>query len=252
MARIRTIKPELWTDERLTECSLSARLMFIGMLNFADDNGNMAYSAKRLKMQIFPADAVDTQPLLDELIIHGLLIEYSVNDEKFLHIKGFKKHQVINRPSHSSIPQPPFITDSLNTHGALTEGKERKGREGNKEANASVGKPTVPNAPVQNIVDLYNEILTELPAVKMVTDKRKRETPKFWRWVMTSNRVDGTRRAETAMQGLEFIRSYFERAKENDFVMGRTPKAKGHEGWEAGFDYLISEPGRIQVVEKTR
>lgn len=129
MARIRTVKPELWTDERLTECSLSARLMFIGMLNFADDNGNMEYSAKRLKMQIFPADSIDTQPLLNELFAHGMLIEYSVSDEKYIHIKGFRKHQVINRPSATKIPQPDFIDDSVKAQGAGSDGREGKGRE---------------------------------------------------------------------------------------------------------------------------
>jgi hypothetical protein len=129
MARIRTIKPEMWTDERLTECSLSTRLMFIGLLNFADDNGNMTYSAKRIKMQIFPADNIDTQPMIDELLTHGMLIEYSVNGEKFLNIKGFKKHQLINRPSKTSIPEPNFSEHSLNTHGVLTDGMEGNGRE---------------------------------------------------------------------------------------------------------------------------
>ena len=121
MARIRTIKPELWTDERLTECSLSARLLFIGMLNFADDNGNLAYSAKRLKMQVFPADSLDTQPLLDELLTHGVIMEYSVNAEKFLHIKGFTKHQVINRPTVSAIPPYPFNDDSVSAPESLID-----------------------------------------------------------------------------------------------------------------------------------
>lgn len=129
MARIRTIKPDFWTDEKLTECSMSARLLFIGMLNFADDNGNLVASAKKLKMQVFPADNIECQPLLDELIVQGVVIEYSVNGETYLHIKGFKKHQVINRPSKSSIPQPRLDDHSLNTHGAIIDGKEGKGKE---------------------------------------------------------------------------------------------------------------------------
>lgn len=126
MARIRTIKPDFWTDERLTECSLSARLLFIGTWNFADDNGNLPRSAKKLKMQIFPADSFDCEPLIQELITHGVLIEYSVNNENYLHIKNFKKHQIVNRPSKSSIPQPKFIEDSLSHQGVLTDGKEEE------------------------------------------------------------------------------------------------------------------------------
>lgn len=133
MARIRSIKPEMWTDERLTECSLSARLLFIGLLNFADDNGNQVYSAKRIKMQVFPADNIETLPLIEELITHGLLIEYSVSGEKYLNIKGFKKHQVINRPSKTDIPVANFHEDSVSTHGLLTDGREGKGEEGKGE-----------------------------------------------------------------------------------------------------------------------
>ncbi|CAL62423.1 Hypothetical protein HEAR2292 [Herminiimonas arsenicoxydans] len=129
MARIRTIKPDFWTDEKLTECSMSARLFFIGMWNFADDNGNLTRSAKKMKMQIFPAESCDCEELIQELMAIGVLVEYSVDGDKYMHIKGFTKHQVINRPSNSSIPKPLAIDDSLKTHGALTKGREGKGKE---------------------------------------------------------------------------------------------------------------------------
>lgn len=148
MARIRTIKPEFWTDERLTECSLSARLLFIGMLNFSDDNGNQAHSAKRLKMQIFPADAIDVAPLLAELVAQRIVIEYSVGEEKYLHIKGFRKHQVINRPSSTTIPQPECSVQKHETHGVLTEssvteGKGRERKEHTSKPKDISGKPEV-------------------------------------------------------------------------------------------------------------
>jgi hypothetical protein len=138
MARIRTIKPDFWTDEKLTECSMSTRLFFVGTWNFADDNGNLTRSAKKLKMQIFPADSVDCEEMVQELIGAGVLVEYEADGEKFLHIKGFAKHQVINRPSKSSIPEPPIVKkkapkvdDSVKTHGAFTDGREGKGKEVN-------------------------------------------------------------------------------------------------------------------------
>lgn len=137
MARIRTIKPDFWTDEKLTECSMSARLFFVGTWNFADDKGNLVRSAKKLKMQVFPADSIECEPLIQELLQIGVMIEYEVGGEKYLHIKGFEKHQVINRPSKSSIPEQIFSEqkeqskdDSLNAHGALTDGREGKGKEG--------------------------------------------------------------------------------------------------------------------------
>jgi hypothetical protein len=150
MARIRTIKPDFWTDEKITECSMSARLLFIGIWNFADDNGNLQRSAKKVKMQVFPADSLDCEPLIQELMSHGMLIEYSVNGEFFMHIKGFKKHQVINRPSKSGIPQPPLNDESMNTHGVLIDGKEGKGKEEDKDPPSPPSQggdePTEPSA----------------------------------------------------------------------------------------------------------
>jgi uncharacterized phage protein (TIGR02220 family) len=129
MARIRTIKPDFWTDEKIVELSFEARLFFIGSWNFADDYGNLQRSAKKLKMQIFPADAIDCEPLICSLIDHGLLTEYDVNGETFLHIKGFKDHQVINRPSKTALPTPENadLFEPL-TEPSLTEGKGREGK----------------------------------------------------------------------------------------------------------------------------
>lgn len=144
MARIRTIKPDFWTDEKIVELSFEARLFFIGSWNFADDNGNLQRSAKKLKMQIFPADALDCEPLIQSLMAHGLLSEYEVNGEKYLHIKGFTAHQVINRPSKTGLPVPVSgSTPTPLTDDSLTEGKGRegKGKEVNQSHSDGGGKP---------------------------------------------------------------------------------------------------------------
>ena len=134
MARIRTVKPEYWTDEKVVECSIPARLLFIGLFNFANDLGCLERSPKRIKMQIFPADSIDCEPLIRELITHGLLIEYSVSGSDYLCIKGFSKHQKINRPSATKIPSPLSLTepevkneggiseDSVSPHGVINDG----------------------------------------------------------------------------------------------------------------------------------
>ena len=48
MARIRTIKPEFWEDEKIGKLPIPCRLFFIGCWNFADDfgviKGNVHYS----------------------------------------------------------------------------------------------------------------------------------------------------------------------------------------------------------------
>jgi hypothetical protein len=133
MARIRTIKPEFWSDEKLSECSLSARLTFIGLWSFADDEGRMEFQLARLRMQIFPCGSVTLAKLTEyarELTEHSLIRVYLVDGKQYLDIPGFAKHQRINRPTESKLPEY-----SLNAHGGLSErsplegkGKEREGK----------------------------------------------------------------------------------------------------------------------------
>jgi hypothetical protein len=108
MARIRSIKPEFWTSEQVMECSPNARLMFIGMWNFADDCGRLPCSPKSIKAQIFPSDdiSLDTiRGMINELSSNGLLSIYSVEDKDYLQITGWS-HQRIDKPQPAKYPAP--------------------------------------------------------------------------------------------------------------------------------------------------
>jgi len=110
---------------------------------------------------------------------------------------------------------------------------------------------SIPTCPKHAIVDLYHEVLPELPRVKFMTKDRERSIPKFWRWVITSTKSDGSRRAVDTAEALEWFRGYFGRTRDNDFLMGRTTRGASHEGWRCDFDFLMSERGMKQVIEKT-
>jgi len=121
------------------------------------------------------------------------------------------------------------------------------------EPNGSVaGSDRMPVCQTQAVIDLYHAALPELPRVKLISEKRKKAISSFWKWVLTSTRMDGVRRATTGEQAVLWIKSYFERARDNDFLMGRGIKAAGHEGWECDLDFLMTEKGMKQVIEKTK
>jgi len=108
MARIRSIKPEFWTSEQVVECSIEARLLFIGLWNFCDDAGIHPASCKRIKMEVFPADDIDSasiRRMLDELSLNGLIVEYQADGKDYLQITGWH-HQKIDRPTYR-YPKPP-------------------------------------------------------------------------------------------------------------------------------------------------
>lgn len=150
MPRIRTIKPELWTDSKVVRLSLEARLLFIGSWNFADDFGCLPPDPFELKLRVLPMEHIDTDAVIDELFHSGLFEHLRAEDGRdFWHITNWSKHQRINRPTPSEYGHPTtwgtaltrgFSEDSVRTHGALTEYSlsthggltgERKGTEGN-------------------------------------------------------------------------------------------------------------------------
>lgn len=135
MARIRTIKPEFWTDEKVVELSAFARLLFIGIWNFCDDEGRMVYSPKRIKMQIFPADNVDCSELLGEIRGASLINVYTVDGIEYLQVSGFEKHQKIDKRSASKLPSPQVSAESPRI--TPTEGIKDQGMEGIKEGNGN-------------------------------------------------------------------------------------------------------------------
>lgn len=107
MARIRTIKPDFWTDEKVVEVSAFARLLFIGLWNFADDEGRMQCSQKKIKMQIFPADSPDLPRLLAELSGQKMITLYVIDNVDYLQINNFSKHQKVDKRYPSKICPPP-------------------------------------------------------------------------------------------------------------------------------------------------
>jgi len=161
MARIRTIKPEFWTDERVGECSPNARLLFVGMWNFADDHGGIERSARQLKAQIYPYDSIDCEPLIQELLSAGLLIEYEVEGKKYLHIKGFRLHQKVEKPGK---PRVPLYECAPNIPRIFTEdspnpldGREGKGI-GREDKTPPISPPRGGGVPKRRVSRIASEI----------------------------------------------------------------------------------------------
>jgi hypothetical protein len=117
---------------------------------------------------------------------------------------------------------------------------------------ASSSPAALPTCQTQAVVDLYHEVLPELPRCRLMPEKRKAAISKFWRWVLTSSKGDGSRRAQTAEEALSWARDYFDRARENDFLMGRNPRTGEHANWQCDLDFLLTDRGMKHVIEKTR
>jgi hypothetical protein len=260
MARIRTIKPEFWTSEQVTECSLSARLLFIGLWNFADDGGNLSASCKTAKMQIFPADNIDVEPLIDELISIGLLVVYCVSDRNYWHITGWH-HQVINRPSPLKFPEYSVSAQlPISDHSR----EERKGKEGkgvNSNTNVLlVNSPSALPVPSEHgesveiinfpklktstettellrcVGEGWNELAHSfrLPTIGKLTDKRKS-------WVVArAKELVSDYEFENPIDGFSFL---FEKIKSSKFLRGEA------NGFRCSFDFAFNQTSFTKIME---
>jgi len=174
VARIRTIKPEIWSSEQFVDCSRNARLLFIGMFNFADDRGVLKFSARTIRGNVFPMDDdVNSQTVLgmiQELIQNGLVGVFESQGVDYLHILTFQKHQRVDKPNpkHPPPPKNPAgykewsandlgMTSDLFQEQSPAEGKGRegKGRESSSAAReefddgSSNADPPVQDAPTE-------------------------------------------------------------------------------------------------------
>jgi len=107
MPRIRTIKPEFFSDPDLVGCSFAARLAFIGLWTHADREGRLKDDPRRLKLTLFPGDTVKMDALLEELAAQKFILRYEVDGQRFIQIRTFTEHQQPHiREAPSTIPAP--------------------------------------------------------------------------------------------------------------------------------------------------
>lgn len=135
MARIRTVKPEFWAHPRTGAVDRNARLLFIGLLNEADDEGRMRYSAKRLAGVLFPFDDDVTPSLLDSWVRQleraGSVEQYEVEGASYLVVVGFLKHQKISHSKDSALPEkPPDSFTEASVKPPVTVMEEARGEQG--------------------------------------------------------------------------------------------------------------------------
>jgi hypothetical protein len=109
MARIRTVKPDLFINERVAACSVTGVVTYIGLFTQADDHGRHRDNAAIIAGVLWPLRAdhtpVHVEDDLQQLADAGLICRYTGCDGKrYLHITGWFEHQKIDKPSQSRLP----------------------------------------------------------------------------------------------------------------------------------------------------
>jgi hypothetical protein len=110
VARYRTIKPSIWTDEHILTLEIPARYLFIGLFSLADDEGFVTANAKSLNVQVFGGECelAKVRQWLGAIESTKMIVPVVVdpNDNiggRYYHLPRFLDHQKINRPLPSAI-----------------------------------------------------------------------------------------------------------------------------------------------------
>jgi hypothetical protein len=109
MARIRTIKPGFWGSKSTAKLSRDARLLTIGLISFADDDGRFLGSTAAIAGFVFPNDELaptKVRKWLQEILATDLVHEYEVEGIRYGCFPTWHDNQVINRYTPSILPEP--------------------------------------------------------------------------------------------------------------------------------------------------
>lgn len=111
MARIRSIKPEIRTSEKVNSWPVEIRYFWILLWGYVDDFGKGRDNAKLIVADTYPLDddvtAADVSGWLDVLERSGVIVRYTVAGTNYLAVTNWSEHQRPSHPAKSVIPDPP-------------------------------------------------------------------------------------------------------------------------------------------------
>ena len=112
--RIRSIKPEFWSSPDVAALSDADRLLFIGLWSYVDDHGRGRDDVALIVAALFPHDMVanpretvaKVRDGLARLSEANLILRYTVASRTYFLVTGWGKHQRVDKPKESRIPEP--------------------------------------------------------------------------------------------------------------------------------------------------
>lgn len=109
MARKRMLSPEIWESESFGSLSVLAKVLWIGLISLADDDGRGRCSPRLCKSKILPYDVCREADIDNALLEIGQKMSvtiYDVESVRYYQLDKWKKWQSIQKPKYSSIPAP--------------------------------------------------------------------------------------------------------------------------------------------------
>lgn len=112
MSRKRFVDPEMWRDPAVAKMTRDERLMFVGIITIADDEGRLAASPPALQGAVFPNDP-DVTPQEVRTWRDGVVsklpnvVLYAHEGIEYISLKRWERYQKPSHPTPSKLPKVP-------------------------------------------------------------------------------------------------------------------------------------------------
>jgi len=142
VARIRSIKPDAFGSDTLSQVPRGVRWTFAGLWTYCDDEGRGRDNHRLIQAALYPLDSdVSLDVIADDLKqleSVGAICRYSADGRDYLHIPAWDEHQRVSHPTASKLPPCPQchetlpsgsreIPETLRPEGKGIEGKGKEG-----------------------------------------------------------------------------------------------------------------------------
>jgi hypothetical protein len=120
--RIRTVKPEFWAHPVMSRLAYDTRILALGLLNLADDEGYFDADPDYIRGSVlFREDSSNVRRMLDELSRSEWITLCGRPERPIGRVVNFRKHQRVDRPQPSRLKQYALDESSSNDRRTLDD-----------------------------------------------------------------------------------------------------------------------------------
>lgn len=204
--KIRSVHPGFFSDPTLAKLTPHARILYVGLWCYCDDDGRGEWLPKHIDGALFPHEAVHIHGLLGELERVGKLIRYEVAGRQYFVLPAFGRWQHPKYKRTSNVPPPPtgLVPDLEQDSPTLSPSWGQAGtKHGRQEGEGEGVEVEDTHTVCVNLAKAWGESATERQAAKVVAavPRLASLTPGQLRQFVNAAKQSGTR----TIQGLAHV-----------------------------------------------
>lgn len=130
MARRRMISPTIWDCEQFASLTFRQRVLYIGLISNADDEGKMKAHSSLIRSKIFPYDDISPKEIEEDIITLqniGLIWRYENAETLYIQHPNWTDYQCVAHPTPSTCPNYKDVPEQITNGSGNDHEKDKNG-----------------------------------------------------------------------------------------------------------------------------